>query len=105
MRMMPHATHCAWHEEQLSEILHCWFSGTQKNNTWLVESLQNVLSTFELFVVRFLLSIEVEELSEHCPVYKELTLKKKTLVLGLNLDNNNRPYTIDVITSRNRNLP
>ena len=64
-------------EEQLSEILHCWFSGTQKNNTWLVESLQYVLSTFELFVVRFLLSIEVEELSEHCPVYKELTLKKK----------------------------
>ena len=45
-----------------------------------------------------LVSIEVEELSAHCPVYKELTLKA---VLGLTLDNNNRPYAIDVITSRN----
>ena len=21
------------------QILHCWFSGSQKNNTWLVETL------------------------------------------------------------------
>ena len=43
------------HAEQLSEILHCWFSGSQKNNTWLMKTLQYVLSTFELFVVLFLL--------------------------------------------------
>ena len=42
--------------EQLSEIVHCWFSGSQKNNTWLVRTLQYVLSTFELFLVLFLLS-------------------------------------------------
>ena len=53
MSMMPGAAHRA---EQLSEIVHCWFSGSQKNNTWLVETLQYMLSTFELFVVLFLLS-------------------------------------------------
>ena len=32
---------------------------------------------------QLLVSMEVEELSAHCPVYKELTLKKKNpVVLG-----------------------
>ena len=58
MRMIPCAVPlCMWvgHMEQLSEILHCWFSGSQKNNTWLLETLWYALSTFELFVL-FLLS-------------------------------------------------
>ena len=38
--------------EQLSEILHCWFSGTIPG-LW---RLSYVLSTFELFLVLFLLS-------------------------------------------------
>ena len=44
------------HTEQVSEILRYWFSGSQKKNTWLVETLQYVHSTFELDVVLFLLS-------------------------------------------------
>ena len=40
----------------MSENGRCWFnSGSQKNNTGLVKTLQYVLSTFELFLVLFLL--------------------------------------------------
>ena len=42
--------------EQVSENGRCWFSGSQKYNTWLVETLQYALFTFELFLVLFLLS-------------------------------------------------
>ena len=42
--------------EQVSENGRCWFSGSQKYNTWLVETLQYALSTFELFLVLSLLS-------------------------------------------------
>ena len=38
---------------RMEQCQHCWFSGSQKNNTWLVETLQYMLSTFELFVVLF----------------------------------------------------
>ena len=48
-----------------------------------------------------LVSIEVEELSAHCPVYNKLTLQKNTVVFGLSLDNSNRPHAIDIITSHN----
>ena len=40
-----------------------------------------------------MVSIEVEELSAHCPVYNELTFKI-TVVVGLNLDNNNLQYLL-----------
>ena len=32
----------------LRDYQHRWFSGSQKNNTWLVETLEYVLSTFEV---------------------------------------------------------
>ena len=65
MRMMPHAAPCACVSmplrmqvrcaEQVSENGRCWFnSGSQKNNTWFVKTLQYMLSTFELFVVLFI---------------------------------------------------
>ena len=61
--MLRHAPVCLcvlrmWvgHAEQVSEIVHCWVSGSEKKNTWLVKTVQYVLSTFELFLVLFLLS-------------------------------------------------
>ena len=43
--------------EQVSENGRCWFnSGSLKDNTWLVKTVQYVLSTFEPFLVLFLLS-------------------------------------------------
>ena len=32
------------------------------------------------------------------------SVQRIKVVLGLNLDNNNRPYAIDVITSRDQNM-
>ena len=64
MRMMPHAVACASVSmciahagEARGASVRCWFSGSPKNITWLVETLQYMLSTFELFLVLFLLSL------------------------------------------------
>ena len=69
MRMMPRAAPCASVSmrivhalcmqvgctEQGSENGRYWFnSGSQRNNTWLVKTVQYVLSTFELSLDLFL---------------------------------------------------